>query len=460
MRIIHVLRCLGVGLVAAAACGGESSRSGDEPSGEAGAAPTEAEGGAAGSSSGTAAGDSSGAGEGGATASGGNTASGGKATGGAATGGVATGGVATGGMPNLDPILIPEGCEADNAMQGSGSCSVGFTCNQVYLSVFCNEGAGDAWKCYCKGNVEGTYDVRAENSGAACAVASAFCSGRGPDLGELPEDCQPTEKVDAQSCSRQLHCEHTIELEEGTAVLVEETSEVSCSDSGVEGSVSCSCAGGDDAMQYDSLLDTSIEEACGPALSLCRSKQRKPAGLRECEPESLSASDGNCSLTQGCKQPLELDDGTVVSVYSPDFASCVTITGNQSRCDCGGYEGTFSFDVDTPTTIATCTEAGEICARRYEIEPGGDVTCTAQNQSVVGRVCNTELNCSRSGTLGDLEIAQQAIVQVQCSEGDTGWDCSCTSGSNSVAVAGVEAADAWDACSAAAEACPETTGVF
>ena len=36
----------------------------------------------------------------------------------------------------------------------------GFTCNDVYHSVFCNEGAGDDWKCYCMGSVGGTYSVR------------------------------------------------------------------------------------------------------------------------------------------------------------------------------------------------------------------------------------------------------------------------------------------------------------
>ncbi len=133
-----------------------------------------------------------------------------------------------GGAANMDPIAIPEGCERDNSTEGSGSCNLGFTCNDVYHSVFCNEGAGDDWKCYCMGSVGGTYSVRSETSGAACAVAGAFCAGRGADLGELPVECEPTEKVDSLSCSRQLYCEHTIELDEGTAVFVEETSQVSC----------------------------------------------------------------------------------------------------------------------------------------------------------------------------------------------------------------------------------------
>jgi hypothetical protein len=461
MRIITALG-LSVGLIAASACGGESSRSGDEePNGEAGAPPSQAEGGAAGNASGVdpggAAGDS--AGEGGNVSTGGFPTTGGKATGGAATGGVATGGVATGGVPNMDPIAIPEGCERDNSSEGSGSCSVGFTCNSVYLSVFCNEGAGDDWKCYCKGNVEQTYSVRSETSGAACAVAGAFCAGKGPDLGELPALCEPTEKGDSLSCSRQVHCEHTIELDEGTAVLVEETSEVSCVETGVAGSVSCSCGGEDDGLRSETLLEIAAEDACGPALSLCNAKERKPAGPRACEPESLNASPGQCGLVQGCAQPLELDDGTVISVYSSDFVNCATIATNQSRCDCSDDSSTFTFDIDAETTIDSCTQAGDICSRRDEIEAGEDVACTIQSQSVAGSVCSIELNCSQSGTLGDIAIARQAFLLVSCSEAAPGWACSCSSAGSSVAV-DVEAGDARDACSAASDACPGAIDIF
>ena len=466
MRVITALGCLSVGLIAAAACGGESSRSGDEePNGEAGAPPSATQGGAAGNASGAdpggAAGDSAGAGEGGAVSAGGSPTTGGKATGGIAAGGVATGGVTTGGAPNMDPIAIPEGCERDNSTEGSGSCNVGFTCNDVYHSVFCNEGAGDDWKCYCMGSVGGTYSVRSETSGAACAVAGAFCAGKGPDLGELPVECEPTERSDSLSCSRQVHCEHRIELEGGTAVFVEETSQVSCGETGVAGSVYCSCGGENDGPRYETLLDIAAEEACGPALSLCNAKQRKPAGPRACEPESLSASPGQCGLAQGCAQPLELDDGTVVSVYSSDFINCVTTATDQSRCDCSDDSGTgtFTFGIDAETTIDSCTQAGDICSRRDEIEAGEDVACTIQSQSVAGNVCSIELHCSQSGTLGDLEIARQAYLLVSCSEAAPGWACSCSTADSSVAV-DVEADDVWDACSAASGACPGAIDIF
>jgi hypothetical protein len=464
MRIITALGCLSVGWIAASACGGESSRSGDEqPNGEAGAPPSASEGGAAGNGSGAdpggAAGDSAGAGEGGAVSTGGSLATGGKATGGIATGGVATGGVTTGGAPNMDPIAIPEGCERDNSTEGSGSCNLGFTCNDVYHSVFCNEGAGDDWKCYCMGLVGGTYSIRSETSGAACAVAGAFCAGRGPDLGELPVECEPTEKSDSLSCSRQLHCEHLIDLEEGTAVVFEETSQVSCSEEGVTGIVYCSCGGEHEEVRDATLLDIAAEDACGPALSLCNAKQRKPAGPRACEPESLSASPGQCGLAQGCAQPLELDDGTVVSVYSSDFINCATTATDQSRCDCSDDSGTFTFDIDAETTIDSCTQAGQICSRRDEIEAGEDVACTIQSQSVSGNVCSTELNCSQSGTLGDIVIARQAFLLVSCSEAAPGWACSCSAAGSSVAV-DVEADDVWDACSAASDACPGAIDIF
>jgi hypothetical protein len=464
MRIITALGCLSVGWIAASACGGESSRSGDEePNGEAGAPPSATEGGAAGNASGAdpggAAGDSAGAGEGGAVSAGGSPTTGGKATGGIAAGGGATGGVTTGGAPNMDPIPIPEGCERDNSTEGSGSCNVGFTCNDVYHSVFCNEGSGDDWKCYCMGLVGGTYSVRSETSGAACAVAGAFCAGKGPDLGELPVECEPTERSDSLSCSRQVHCEHRIELEGGTAVFVEETSQVSCGETGVAGSVYCSCGGENDGPRYETLLDIAAEDACGPALSLCNAKQRKPAGPRACEPESLSASPGQCGLAQGCAQPLELDDGTVVSVYSSDFINCVTTATDQSRCDCSDDSSTFTFDIGVETTIDSCTQAGEICSRRDEIEAGEDVACTIQSQSVSGNVCSTELNCSQSGTLGDIEIARQAFLLVSCSEAAPGWACSCSAAGSSVAV-DVEAGDVWDACSAASDACPAAIEIF
>lgn len=464
MRLIPVLVCVSLSASVIGACGGESSRSGDaESNGEAGAPPSPSEGGAAGNATGVdpggAAGDSAGAGEGGVVSTGGAPSTGGKATGGAATGGVATGGVATGGSPNLDPIAIPEGCERDNSTEGSGSCNLGFTCNDIYHSVFCNEGSGDEWGCYCMGSVGGTYRVRSETSGAACAVAGAFCAGRGPDLGELPVECKPTETADSLSCSRQIHCEHTIELDEGTAVFVEVTSEVRCGETGVAGSVSCSCGSENDGLYSETLLDIPVEDACGPALSLCSEKERKPAGPRECERESLSASPGQCGLTLGCAQPLELDDGAVVSVYASEFVNCATMATGQSRCDCSDDSGTFTFDIEGETTIDSCTLAEDICSRRDEIEAREEVACTVQSQSVSGNVCATELNCSQSGTLGDVEITRQAFLLASCSQAAPGWACSCSVAGTSVAV-DVEAGDVWEACPAAAEACPGAIDIF
>ncbi len=199
----------------------------------------------------------------------------------------------------------------------------------------------------------------------------------------------------------------------------------------------------------------------GPALSLCNAKERKPAGPRECEPESLSASPGQCGLAQGCAQPLELDDGTVVSVYSSDFVNCVSTGANQSRCDCSDDSGTFTFDVDAETTIDSCTQAGDIRSRRDEIEAGEDVACTiAEPERLRQRLqCRAQLQPNRHAR-GYRDRAASLPPGVLFRSGPRVGLLLFDHGSSVAVAVDVEAGDVWDVGSAAADACPGAIDIF
>lgn len=460
MRTLAIVGWMGVVWVLAAGCGGESSSSDDPPSapvGDAGnaGAPSSDDGGAGGADSGerpggaggeAAGGDASGAGAGGDPS--GDSGEGGAPAGGAAAGGAAAGGTPAGGAAG-EPIPVPEGCETEYGFQGSGLCNLELTCNATQFTVSCNEGSGDDWRCYCQGDVGGSYDVQAPTSGLACAMGSLLCSGNVPEPSE-PEVCEAEEMPGEVTCVISDTCRREVDVDGETVAIVTKTQGVTCAQTDVE-LVTCACPN-EPAIDV-SFQGVDLEDGCGFALEFCKTRERPAADARTCAPQAMSSSSGYCDLTRACEAPIELD-GTVVSLSTSDYVSCSAAEDGSSSCYCSDQVETFVFQLPgSPTSTATCAGAAELCDRRAELERSQTIDCEVAAQSASGSTCDAFLECRQGAMIGETEVLLSAPIQVFCGPAGSGWGCDCVSGPNRAELT-LEAEDAWGACSAAIEACP------
>jgi hypothetical protein len=459
MRTLVILGCLIAGLMLFAGCGGETKGT-DQPvaPAEAGAPSSQGGAGAGGGAPIGAGGAVSGRANGGATAGMGDA--GAVTAGGAVSaGGVTAGGSAAGGAPT-ETIPVPEGCVSVDQSQETGMCNLGMRCDGQYSSVVCSEGAGDDWRCNCIGLFSAeVYDVQAATSGLACAVAGAFCSVKGPEI-EAAEECLFEESKGPGYCDSARTCTRSVEVAGSITVHVSQRRWVRC-EADEAGIVECACPGDPSHFASSDFLFAAVDleaDGCAFAQEFCKTRRWSPAGARSCETQSSSTAPELCELSLGCEQPIELEDGTVVSRHWSDYLSCFTVSG-RSHCVCNreSYSLAFELTADS-TTLAVCSQAAELCERQDELLRGDSIECLVLDQSAEGGTCSVSLECTQGATIGDVPIGVLGLAESVCEQNGDSWECTCLAGTNQESLT-LEAEDARGACMAASEVCPEVVGL-
>jgi hypothetical protein len=111
----------------------------------------------------------------------------------------------------------------------------------------------------------------------------------------------------------------------------------------------------------------------------------------------------------------------------------------------------------------TCTRALRACTSGEELVLSGPIGCERSYQSAQGgQYCSAELRCGQAGTIGDMSLVAYGNVSANCQLLASGAPatCSCSSGTETASFeVDVDATDAWDMCSMAAERCPDLVEV-
>jgi hypothetical protein len=116
------------------------------------------------------------------------------------------------------------------------------------------------------------------------------------------------------------------------------------------------------------------------------------------------------------------------------------------------------FGLEVASSAAACTQAGAVCQTDEEIVPEGPISCTRANQSASQAYCDASIDCSQDAVVGGTTIGIHANMYTYCQQSGSEWLCQCQSNVEQTSFT-VEAPSGWDACSVAADECPEMIGI-
>lgn len=454
----------GVSLALLGACG--TARSGDEASlpvasaGDAGSGVTA--GRPSGGEGGAAAGES-GHPDGGDPWDGGDS-SGGAPTppqGGAAGGGAGaspSGGSAGGGTPAGGTVgfALPDGCESDGFIVGEKHCSAPLVCDGERLSIACVEQApGRLWSCGCtRGDTSADYEIPDVRGAVSCEIAAAACAD--PSLLDGDESCDRTYGESAQSCSVRDDCTRWHEVN-GWRLRTQTSWAGACHACGEPSTaVCCRCNDAPPNPEYDyRLQDIELAQGCEVVSELCQGEPPSPSGEQSCEilRESVGPDIG-CEVAVRCGQPVELADGSTLTLSDDSDAICIPIEG-QTHCIC--RDGEFSTNVGLAFAMAapereTCRLMHEVCRGSEPLELSGAFECLVSRQNVSLDSCSRELDCTQAASVRGLEVTARAVKSVYCNRFiDDEWHCRCNPSTPELVE--LTAADAESACTLAIEDC-------
>jgi hypothetical protein len=105
-----------------------------------------------------------------------------------------------------------------------------------------------------------------------------------------------------------------------------------------------------------------------------------------------------------------------------------------------------------------CELANTACASTEDIVAGGDVTCEVTWLSDRETGCSSTGGCTRQVTVDGIEFGVQELVGADCERQDEHWTCTCSHYAQSANLT-VEALDSAQACTVAANRCPEVMDV-
>lgn len=440
-----LLLSFSVVLAMAVGCGKtkKSARDSGTEAGQAGMGGTLAGGSARGGAAGVGRG---GSGDGGEPTDGGAPSGGqsGASSGGSSGGG--NGGASTGGVGGAN---LPEGCEG-NPLVSNDSCNADMICDGRRLNVSCAFSLG-LWSCRCtEGQSTVDFDFPVATGVSACEAAMKACAD--PDI-LSDEMCERTRTMGVLGCAIHDRCE-TLHDVDGVTLRTRRTLDASCDECKTSDSFCCSCA---DASVIDyRLRDVNPEAGCDFMEQLCKTTSIVPVGEKTCEPvREDSYPDQYCEISSQCAQPVELGDGTRLSLYEGFSVYCAS-TEEGSRCTCSDEDRENELVVDVgmpPVDVAICRSVTALCAKTEALEPAAPRECIPNTDIVLPDGCTLYVDCVQSGTLAGAPVTVLTKVGAQCNlEPDGSFSCYCnnrTSGPYEL-----EADDAKSACVEALDVCP------
>jgi hypothetical protein len=327
------------------------------------------------------------------------------------------------------------------------------TCDSRRLNISCSQGAG-TWSCSCSG-AEGRvdYEFPQETGVRTCEIAAKACAD--PDLLTGAETCMRAHMESSAACSIRDDCErsHTID-----GVTLRTRSELIASCQSCMEQRPTSCCSCEDRLAFDyRLLNLDLAAGCDFLGELCKPDGFDPVGVKNCDVAEETGAEG-CYIDAECGQPIELDDGTRMTLSERFQTTCTDSRPyfDVTRCTCSEWSSGTELVLDpgmTPPGIAYCRATTAACAGLETIVPTGARTCTS-TVNAMPRGCTLDGACSQPATIGGVEVTVLTNVNVLCDlKAGSTWGCSCVRTGGTLEV---DAEDSESACDQAAQACPTT----
>jgi hypothetical protein len=384
-------------------------------------------------------------------------------TGGVDIGSGGTSGAApTTGTGGLGAIPPPDKCVYDlpSWNEGEGRCEIVLLCENEststtgfmdYLKVICGGDVDGTWVCGCSTTQKNqSYRLGGVKDLVACQAAAELChSEAGPTAAGELECSLSLEERSASSCRIRELCSQQIE---GTAgANLSTVNEVQCEDDGNR-RLACKCS--NTSYSYQLAGEDGLT-ACDTVLELCDDPVEPDftGAAWDCQVGSSSGLMGwSCENHQDCVRSVAIA-GDISAVQAGDLGVFCFGGEDDERCECRASFGLFRLESAELTGDALCTEGSEVCKELADVDfDGGEPTCSNSRQAADATTCFSRFDCSIFKSVSGMEASVFGIIDLECGRTDDAWDCTCSSGSNSLEL-DLEGTDGWEVCTSASETC-------
>jgi hypothetical protein len=342
-------------------------------------------------------------------------------------------------------------CETIFDSRGEQGCWVIEICAGLPRDTTCSL-LEDGWFCECSGSGL-VYHLADPGEESACDTVSKICEAKvQPDF-ESELACEVTTQEADSVCTVSAHCSRSTQLVPGVEVEQRRSTTQTCLLDVAGDGLTCQCAGGVTGTSY-TLTDVPITSACDPGLQVCTPDSEVAfVGDAECTLADESASQTGCTLYQDCVQGVQLDGGTLGTFNTRDSMSC-TFEGDLALCV--GAAGGRRVSVLLPMAVpeSACGDAVRVGRSRDVTPPEGPIECVPLFVNASSGGCDADIRCSQQSVVAGRDVAFYADVKASCEPTDGNWACACL-GSSGYGSFYVNTTDSSEACSIAAERCPE-----
>jgi hypothetical protein len=370
-------------------------------------------------------------------------------------------------VPADDDVPDPAACEPVGQSVGQGYCYMQEICGGSYQYTNCSDQGTGSYLCSCQTNygASATFELTGVDQSTACTKVKDYCDQGTVEFTGDPVCTEPSMTVSTDYCDISQVCSIAVPIADGVSAVQQTYSNTSCSryygytpeGMMVDGTLQCWCSDNNISKSY---IVTGIpaSSAC-TQLQLCGDNPSIVLPEPTCEITNNSSSTTYCDLQRQCSQSVTTPEGGTVDVSQYEYASC-QISGGIGSCSCQNSSRYLSFGMDVSASSEACSVAMSVCDSDEEILPEGEISCATSSQSAGQDYCNAQIECGQEAVVSDTTISMRGYMQVSCSPtGDEGsFQCSCSSNVDSAQL-NVEASTDWDACSAAAEQCPELVDI-
>jgi hypothetical protein len=354
------------------------------------------------------------------------------------------------------PVTPIEGCEVIGQSASTTYCDISEQCSNTSKYTYCSQTATGTWTCQCQDNF-GSRELEVQGDAAPCSDVAELCTNLEVPEFTGEETCSDTlQSLNTTYCESQVRCVQAEPLTDTVSVVSSKYRYSYCYDYG-DGRLQCNCSDNTRSRSFI-LSDVALSEACAVGRSLCdEDAPVEPVGEETCTTNFETAGSGYCERQQTCSQTLEAS-GAQASLTETQYGYCQTATDGTTTCSCSGNSRSYSFELGVAADATACEQAISVCTSDEAVTPEGPVDCTLNSQSASGGSCSANVQCTQEATVEGVVIGINGSIYSSCQQNGDAFLCYCQSGSASVTI-DVTAADAWGACTTAAEQCPEVVDV-
>ncbi len=364
---------------------------------------------------------------------------------------------------DVTPLPGRNVCERSDLSTSDGFCLLDESCSGNPSSKGCNDQGNGSWLCTCINPLgRRDFELTGVDENDACYEVGEICDrGLEVEFAGEPMCSEPILRVTDYQCTQSEDCSVVAPVADGVSAVRFSGRAVTCTytDSVDElqssDELTCQCSS-PDAYKLYQLNGVPLSTAC---LDFQPCSDNPAVDLPEptCTIISNESAASSCEIQKECIQSAEPAEGAVVELTELEVANC-SFSDGEATCSCRGGARLLQLRMALASESTACEEALAVCTSPDAISPEGELRCEVSSQLSDEGGCGAAITCGRDAIVNGATVSILDEMEVACIPDGDNFVCNCASNVDSASLR-VEATTNSDACTVAAEQCPELISI-